>query len=504
MRYTEYQNDLNTKFYGSKPIVDTDIVNDLDYRVEVAVRISLLEKIRNFFSRNFPEIVEKIVEANDEIISPVLLNPGWVFTEEDHFSFKLLLLARYRSSKDYIFSGENLRKLENLVMDYYQTSSADISEGLNVKEMIEELGSNDSYTEGLNSQVNSDLFNIFSAEKKKVSKKERKLVRKTRCKPDFARYLDFFHFKKASLINTAKKIQLPRSKAVFIKETWQMGKYFLDYYDRNEKAFISKSPGTIEGKPKASDCSDGFYLQYDRKARLPHFRTNKKTEDEKFLVGIEFEVESKTRYEEFKRISKDELWHYPWLYFQWDGSLNRRTQYTGAEIVTAPLSKQWIIDNEEEFKKLFEIKNPTLKFNNFSGLHIHVSRECASDFTVVKLRRFFAENPGFISYVAERSLPTLQEWAAIPEKDGNAKAYLSSKYEAVSIRNPNTIEFRIFKPSFSYNATMRCIEFTQSILDFLKFQSFRDCTNKEEYIEYLRASERYPNLKRFLKIKCAS
>jgi hypothetical protein len=166
--------------------------------------------------------------------------------------------------------------------------------------------------------------------------------------------------------------------------------------------------------------------------------------------GVELEVECdnpRNRSEQMQEAIKD------FAILKQDGSLSY-----GFEIVTRPASLE---EQVKGWNRVFKEMPSGLK--SFStetcGLHVHCSRAPMSQLQIAKLVSFInaAHNRQFVRRIAQRSSERWARYHAKQLKD--AHKCNPQRYEAINLRNPNTIEFRIFKGTLKKESVFKAIEF---------------------------------------------
>lgn len=219
------------------------------------------------------------------------------------------------------------------------------------------------------------------------------------------------------------------------------------------------------------------------------------------FLGIELEVENKL--DKIKNNSMAQLIDSSHLYFKTDGSLSN-----GFEIVTHPLSFNWIQANSNKFKSMLtELKSSGFNSydSNTCGMHIHISKKSFGTWQLYRFMKFFAENKDFIVSISQRKIDQLKKWANIEDngneeliykakkKDGN-----SSRYCAINLQNHSTIEIRIFRGTLNYCSFMKNIEFVNALFCYTNESS--ECTIPG-FKEFVNSTSTYSNLKKFIKLK---
>jgi hypothetical protein len=235
----------------------------------------------------------------------------------------------------------------------------------------------------------------------------------------------------------------------------------------------------------------------------PIFHSCKK--DSKLFMGIELEVEMDedidgldaectagdfSTYLEKLKLDKQ-------FYIKDDGSLNN-----GFEIVTHPFTLKYA--KKLKFSQLLKwLKDEgCLSYGTGNcGLHIHTSRNYYTKEELIRLRSFFAicvnELKKFSFRKGDYSFCEFEEYNfnrfLREEQDG--------RYHALNLNTEQpTIEFRLFRGTLKYERFMACLEFCQSISDFIKKVTI--INNKsvwKEYVNYLYNKDTYKYLKMYIK-----
>jgi len=219
------------------------------------------------------------------------------------------------------------------------------------------------------------------------------------------------------------------------------------------------------------------------------------------FFGIELEVEkseSKTDKHEMATSIVNKHW-----YFKSDGSLSN-----GFEIVTHPMSPDYIKENESDFKDML-IKLSSAGYKSYDagtcGLHIHISKKAFGTWHLYRFMKFFVDNRDFIVSISQRKKEQLERWATIEEeshgsliykaknKSGNSKRYL-----AINLQNDETVEIRIFRGTLKPSSFFKNIEFTSALFAFSRDE--KEMTI-ELFKEYIAKSNEYSLLKKFIKDK---
>ena len=236
-----------------------------------------------------------------------------------------------------------------------------------------------------------------------------------------------------------------------------------------------------------------------------------------FLMGIEFEMETKEDYSVNDAVEdvRDQLGE-EYCVCKSDGSLGSY----GLEIVTAP---RGLAEHIKRFKG-WDIKSHYRAWDTKRcGLHVHVDSQAFTQMTLGKFLMLInsENNVDFIRQLAGRH----------PSKDDQARSYCASEYQEILV-NPNkavkgksheryrmvnlqnlgsreakrltgmptydgkynTVELRIFRASLNPARMLAQIEFTHACVNFCRVASWRDL-NKTSFVKWLKTvSSIYPNL----------
>lgn len=136
------------------------------------------------------------------------------------------------------------------------------------------------------------------------------------------------------------------------------------------------------------------------------------------------------------------------------------------------------------------------------GMHVSISREGwgITNATLARTLLLVCENQSFFELIAQRKETS---WAAygIKTKGLALKATKENtkKYEAVSVRDSDRLEFRLFRSSVRKDRLMKNVETVSSVVRFCKSVLGHNSASLLDYKNYLRDnSKKYPNLFTFL------
>lgn len=226
-------------------------------------------------------------------------------------------------------------------------------------------------------------------------------------------------------------------------------------------------------------------------------------EDEKLFIGIELEVTKEARGDYESADHKEAVFHIRKSYkelglnFEKDSSIGN-----GFEIVTQPMTYNYIKSNQDKFKSIFEYLTSKGYYSHDKGkcgLHIHISKESLGDTeeeiqkTIEKIMLFVETYRNNVEIFSRRKHQQFSQYNAytIPyhKQFGdnsvitNEDYYKSGKmlYEInksdcighSSVVNTDTstgvtIEFRMFRGTLKYETFMSTIEFVYNLVNVCK------------------------------------
>lgn len=167
------------------------------------------------------------------------------------------------------------------------------------------------------------------------------------------------------------------------------------------------------------------------------------------------------------------------------------------EIVTHPATLDFQKDRWGEY-----LDNPPANLISHDtgccGLHVHVGRKGLSELTIGKILAFVnsSSNRKFIESIARRSS---DHYARLDptKKVSSVKKYPSTRYEAINLQNPHTIEFRIFKGTLNKKSFFRSLEFVDATVEFAKpaVSSIQQMHGTDAFFSFVaRNKKRWPLL----------
>lgn len=258
--------------------------------------------------------------------------------------------------------------------------------------------------------------------------------------------------------------------------------------------------------------NDGIIADWhDHKYNDLHFNKAKEEDEPKFYFGIELEIDrSESDFGhnvETAQTIRDEYFSDNEMYFENDGSL-----WNGFEIITHPMSYNYIMENKNRFSDLFNYINfrgYTGEENKSAGLHFHISNENLTD-EQIELIVYFIENnvsdvhklsrrPGDLNrYACSYCFDTLDQFNKAKEIEGDL-AYSEvmrlfykknySRYHMVNVTNCDTIEFRFFKSTLNINHFIGSIQFINTLVSMAMSNTLRDWHTVEDIINYTDTDE---------------
>lgn len=234
---------------------------------------------------------------------------------------------------------------------------------------------------------------------------------------------------------------------------------------------------------------------------IPVYKEYKLNPNDNILFGIELEVELNNN-----NISKtNKIYKLPYIYYKRDGSLSDRGE-GGLEIVTMPIGWNLMKQNLNMFDSIFDLAKLgiTSRINTTCGMHVHISKNIWGTYQIYKLIEFFNRNLNLIYEVSGRSLQNMLRWASFEgmEAEGSKRLALNKtnrdKHIAVNLKNPDSIEIRIFNGTLSKSIFFKNIEFVKALYDFTLINNLTNMT-EQKFIEYVKLNKKeFPNLHWYL------
>ena len=187
--------------------------------------------------------------------------------------------------------------------------------------------------------------------------------------------------------------------------------------------------------------------------------------------------------------------------FKRDGSIRN-----GFEIVSTPATLDVHV---ESWKAFFNGVSDysTLREADTVGMHVHVSRRPLSVLTVGKMTEFMnrVDNKPYLEKIAGR-------WSdRFAGQEGRSVTYAfrnqsgGERYNALNLRNKETVEFRIFASTRNYSEFIMRLEFCEAVTHYCSPCQSRATTLKETtewkwFASYvMENSKQWPHLSKFVK-----
>lgn len=275
------------------------------------------------------------------------------------------------------------------------------------------------------------------------------------------------------------------------------------------------------------------------RTRPSKFLTVGKQTNQNLLFGVENEVSIQLTNKRHPRITleyrKRKVATYAKKYFESceckrDGSLYKRfkgsTVETGVEIVTQPMTWQYIQKNKHKFKEFFAIMDKEKLLDKkitCCGMHVHISRNAFTTLQFFKFVSFIYSpyNREYIVGIAGRinnryahltsdgpnklfskglTTKTVQRKSPnkmLPENLLKTTSVAQSpRTSAVNINPDYTFELRLFKGATSYAEYMLVLEFVYALYTFTKDVSISNNTF-EDFVTYVNKMKDVPILTSF-------
>jgi len=233
-------------------------------------------------------------------------------------------------------------------------------------------------------------------------------------------------------------------------------------------------------------------------------------------MGIELEVafynddhHSFDYGDEVKRISQQLE---SFAYLKSDTSIGN-CGHGGFEIVTHPMTWDWIKQNNEKFQPIFGlIKRGFKSYHAGScGMHVHVGIKYITATQLHKILSFVYGTSGreIIKVFSLRNSENLERWASFDQDINLARRVIKKKrrdYDdhrrstAVNLNHKDTIEFRFFRGTLKRETFFRNLEFVQALLFFTGDLNIgKGEMNAYKFIDFIwKNKKEYPRLHEYV------
>ncbi len=180
----------------------------------------------------------------------------------------------------------------------------------------------------------------------------------------------------------------------------------------------------------------------------------------------------------------------------------------GFEIVSHPMTYEWMKDNADVFEPLWKIPWETeLRSGNTHccGFHVHVSRKALPPNTLYPMLRFLFNHKNNVQTIAQRRNNTWAVWetardSIMDDLDDvlREKAYRKcwGGRTAINTSNSDTIEFRIFKGTLREDRFWKNIEFVDAVTSFAA-EGYGVSESFEDFKSYIDCYD-YPHLSAYI------
>ena len=190
-----------------------------------------------------------------------------------------------------------------------------------------------------------------------------------------------------------------------------------------------------------------------------------------FYIGFELEIENTKGYHDNCELARFAKSNYPVICSR-DGSID-----CGFEIVSHPLSYNYIVENQDKLKYMLEqLSNKGCESHNpgTCGLHFHITHPHNDDVIdrIILIMETYKEE--LITF-SRRTTSQIENWCKflsdIKEGEDCKSLYFikknketSTRYMALNLTNYNTIEFRIFRGTLNFDTFMASVELVNNIV----------------------------------------
>ena len=218
-----------------------------------------------------------------------------------------------------------------------------------------------------------------------------------------------------------------------------------------------------------------------------------------FAMELESEIDDSYDYDDVAGQVTDENF----TFCKRDGSIRR-----GFEMVTHPMSWNYLTKNFDRIEeKLNYIANNGGNSHNTEtcGIHIHFTRSLLSEAQLYNFLKFCYANLALLQVVSQRKRSTSGcQWSCDNEPFRNnymdrcQKTFDCTKYTAINLAHPGTIEVRIFRGNLRPDRVRKNFQFVKSVIDFAKTALTEDLTLDNYYAHIDAYNDSYPDLIDFL------
>ena len=196
----------------------------------------------------------------------------------------------------------------------------------------------------------------------------------------------------------------------------------------------------------------------------------------------------------------------PIVYCKTDGSLN-----SGFEIITEPMTYDFIMKNKEKFKQAFKkiSKLGAYSYNaDTTGFHIHLSKQAFINQDHIEKFAYLIHKDIALSEIIAKRESCSYGYIKKFEKDIDILNYIRKemndphdRYKAVNFCNRNTIEVRIYKGNLNMDSVILYIQHVVSLFNYtaLVVKKHTD-VSIDKYIKYVyNRGNKFKELKKEIK-----
>lgn len=218
-----------------------------------------------------------------------------------------------------------------------------------------------------------------------------------------------------------------------------------------------------------------------------------------FVCGVETEVEVEQEYYNASATAKEMLDQdkIGILYCKSDSSINY-----GFEIVTHPFSFDWMRQNPEAFKPMFDLRKKNCKSYNtrHCGMHVHIARTAfRGRLHMLKFASMFFRHHEFVFRMSRRNMNEFSEYSNDNVQWDTIKTILKDRgghggdRYVINFAPTQTIEVRLFRGTLNPRGWYANIEFIKAVYDFTSEVGVKE-VNPKIFSEWSTArAELYPN-----------
>jgi hypothetical protein len=320
------------------------------------------------------------------------------------------------------------------------------------------------------------------------------------------------------------------------------------YYDDDENEYEDEDDTVVTASPRCPRCYPVPRVHdYSYRPDPVFYHTaaddRNGPQETRLYLGWELEVENRNDADRRSALSAIDA---EWLYCKRDGSISH-----GFEIVSHPMTYDWMRQNREEFARRWRAL-VRMGFRSYDtstcGLHVHMSRSAFTPLQLFRFQKLFYDHVAFATLISQRSESALNQWCSLTVDDGTPRekdaAMLrrarqklctggtieeydfrargrrerrvgpvrmadpeasvgttnghAGRYAAINCEPGHTVEIRLFRGTLNVESFFKAMQFCVAAFHFAREHTTADITDAK-FVSYVAARRKeYPDLARFL------